>query len=334
MTTGKGFEGILGVVKEGSWGSPLAVTKAIPFVSESLSRTIEKHIDDVLRGKAGRGPSVAGNRTFFLTIPCKLTYEGLDLLIAITMGAAGVPVMNGALYNNTYSLAENLDYSVTAAIYKGVSVWEYAGGKIQTMKISGSANKPLDIEFGVAFKDLDLASAINTAGILQALDTEDAAPKIMFSDLEFKIAAQATALASGTEKGIESFELTMDNGMIINQFDNRAKTILEPQRDGYRKVDLNFNLGRYEDNVYQDWHNDDEALHAWLKFVNGNYLFDMHFPQLTIDNPDAPVDGPGLIKQKVPCVAYRDPASASASFTETDEMEIAVTNGISTNPLA
>jgi len=334
MTIGKGFEGILGVAIETDWGDPVEVTKAIPFVSESLARNIEKHADEVLRGKAGQGPSIAGNRTFFLTIPCKLTYEDLDLLIAIAMGATGSPGANNGLYDNTHALAENLDYSLTAAIYKGVSVWEYSGGKIQTMKISGEANKPLDIEFGIAFKDLDLASVINTAVILQALDTEDAAPKIMFSDLEFKIAAQADALAGQTEKGIQSFELMLDNGMVIDQFDNRAKTILEPQRNGFRKVVLNFNLGRYEDDVYQGWHNDDESLHSWLKFANGDYLFDMHFPHVKIDNPDAPIDGPGLIKQKVPCVCHRDPASASASFTLTDEMEIDVTNGTSASPLA
>jgi hypothetical protein len=334
MTIGKGFEGILGVKKEATWGTVVAVNEAIPFVSESFGREIEKHADEVLRGKAGAGASIAGNKTFPFTVPCKLTYEDLDLLIAIAMGAAGTPVINEDLYDNTYSLAENLSYFFTAAVYKGVSVWEYAGCKIDTMKISGEANKPLDIEFGGASKNLDLDSTTNTSAVLTALTTEDAASKIMFSDLEFKIAAQASALAGESEKGIKSFELNLANNMALDQFDNTAKLILEPQRNGFREIKLTFTVPRYEADTYLDWRDNDTALHAQLKFSSGNYLFDIHLPKIKVDKADAPVGGPGLIEQSIECTCFRDPGSVSASFTLTDEMEIDVTNGRSASPLA
>jgi len=334
MTIGKGFEGILGVAIETDWGDPVEVTKAIPFVSESFGREIEKHADEVLRGLAGRGASIAGNKMFPFTIPCKLTYEDLDLLIAIAMGATGSPEANGDLYDNTHALAETLDYFFTAAVFKGVSVWEYAGCKIDTMKISGEANKPLDIEFGGAAKDLDLDSIINTAEILQALDTEDAASKIMFSDLEFKIAAQGDALSGETEKGIKSFELTLNNNMALDQFDNRAQLILEPQRNGFRAITLTFSVPRYEADTYMDWRDADTPLHAWLKFTSGNYKFDVHLPNLRVDKAEAPIGGPGLIEQTIPCTCFRDPGSVSESFTLTDEMEIDVTNGTAASPLA
>ena len=334
MTIGKGFEGILGVKKEATWGTPVAVNEDIPFVSESFGREIEKHADEVLRGKAGAGASIAGNKTFPFTVPCKLTYEDLDLLIAIAMGAAGTPSANGGLYDNTYSLAENLAYAFTAAVYKGVSVWEYAGCKIDTMKISGEANKPLDIEFGGVSKDLDLDSATNTSGVLTGLDTEDAASKIMFSDLEFKIAAQTNALSGESEKGIKSFELSLANNMALDHFDNTGLVILEPQRNGFREVKLTFAVPRYEADTYLDWRDADTALHAYLKFTSGNYLFDIHLPKLKIDKAEAPVGGPGLIEQSIECTCFRDPGSASASFTLTDEMEIDVTNGRSASPLA
>lgn len=334
MTIGKGFEGILGVKLEAAYGTAIEVTEAIPFVSESFGNDIEKHIDEVLRGKAGRGASIAGNIVHPFTLPCKLTYEDLDLLIAIAMGASGTPSANGALYDNTYSLAENLDYSFTAAIYKGVSVWEFAGCKINTMKISGEANKPLDIEFGGAAKELDLDSATNTSGVLTVLDTEDDAAKIMFSDLEFKIAAQATALAGETEKGISSFEINLDNTLILDQFDNRENLILEPQRNGFREIKFNFNVPRYEADTYLDWRDADTALHAYLKFTSGDYMFDIHFPKLIVDKAEAVVAGPGLIEQAIECSCYRDPSSTSASFTLTDEMEIDVTNARAADPLA
>ena len=94
MALGKGFEGILGVKKEAAYGTAIAVNEAIPFVSESFGNEIEKHIDEVLRGKAGAGATIAGNKMFPFTIPCKLTYEDCDLLVAIMMGAAGTPSVN------------------------------------------------------------------------------------------------------------------------------------------------------------------------------------------------------------------------------------------------
>lgn len=334
MPLGKGFEGILGVKKEAVYSTAIEVTEAIPFVSESFGNEIEKHVDDVLRGKAGAGASIAGNKSHPFTIPCKLTYEDLDLLIAIAMGAAGSPSANDALYDNTYSLAENLSYSFTAAVYKGVSVWEFAGCKIDTLKIGGSANKPLDIEIGGAAKVLDLSSAVNTSLILAALDTADAAAKIMFSDLEFKIAAQATALAGESEKGLGAFELNVMNALVLDQFDNRATTILEPQRNGMRAVTLSFTVPRYEADTYLDWRDADTALHAYLKFTSGNYMFDIHLPKLKIDKVEAPIGGAGLIAQNIECTCFRDPSSTSATFTLTDEMEIDVTNGRSASPVA
>jgi hypothetical protein len=334
MAIGKGFEGILGVKKEASYGVVVAVNEAIPFVSESFGNDIEKHVDEVLRGKAGAGASIAGNKKHAFTIPCKLTYEDLDLLIAIAMGAAAAPQANTGLFDGIYSLAENLAYSFTAAIYKGVSVWEFAGCKIDTMKISGAANKPLDIEFGGAAKTLSLASATNTSGILTALTTEDAAAKIMFSDLGFKIGAQASALSGLSEKGISAFDVSLNNAMALDQFDNQALSILEPQRNGFRKVGLNFSIPRYEADTYLGWRDADTALHAALTFAAGLYSFAIHIPKLKIDKVDAPISGPGMIEQKVSCTCFRDPASASASYTLLDEFEIAVTNARSASPLA
>ena len=48
----------------------------------------------------------------------------------------------------------------------------------------------------------------------------------------------------------------------------------------------------------------------------------------------APVDGPGLIGQKIECVCFRDPDSDSADYTVTDEFEIDVRNQRSASPLA
>jgi hypothetical protein len=126
----------------------------------------------------------------------------------------------------------------------------------------------------------------------------------------------------------------MSNNLALDQFDNRALTILEPKRNGIREVKLSFEVPRYEADTYVDWYEADTALHAYLKFTYGNYLFDIHIPKIKIDNAKAPIEGAGLISQKIECTCYRDPGSLSASFTVTDEFEIDVTNGRSADPLA
>lgn len=330
----QGFENILGIGKETAYGTEVVVTEALPFVSEDFGNEIEKIMDDVLRGKAGAGAYIKGNKSYPFTLPMGLTYQDCDRVIAMAMGTAGVPVVNGGLYDNTYSLAEEVSPSATMALWKGVTVWSFAGCKFNTLKISGQANKPLTLETSGAAKLLTRASATNTSGVLQALNTEDDAGKIMFSDLEFKMAGQATALAGTTALGIGSMTLSLDNKMKLDDFDNRALTILEPVRNGIREVKLSLTIPRYEADTYLDWRDNDTALHGSLKFTSGNYLFHIQFAKAKIDDVRAPTSGPGLINQQIEMTLFRDPGSVSADYTFTDEFRILVTNGRSTSPLA
>lgn len=334
MPTAQGFANILGIKKEAVYGTAVAVTEALPFVSEDFGNDIEKIADEVLRGKAGAGVYRKGNRSYPFTVPMELTYEDCDLLIAMALGAAGGPVVNGALFDNTYDLAAEISHSATMALWKGVSVWEFAGCKVNTFKLSGTANKPLKFEPSGVAQTLSRASELNTSGVLQALDTEDVAGKIMFSDLEFKIAAQGTELSGVTELGVSAFDLSFDNKLKTDDFDNRALTILEPKRNGIREVKLNITVPRYEADTYFDWRDNDTKLHGWLKFTSGNYLFEVRFPLAKINDVKAPTSGPGLLSQTVEMTLFRDPGSVSATYAFTDELQIGVTNGRSASPLA
>ncbi|MEW6427327.1 MAG: phage tail tube protein [Thermodesulfobacteriota bacterium] len=333
MPTGKGFDSVVGVRKEAAWGTPLAVNKAIPFVSEDFDVEIDRTADEVLRGKAGANPDSDGNVRVPFNLPCKLTYQDVDLLIAVAMGAAGTPAANGGKYDNTYSLAEDCLYSFTAAVYKAVSVWEAAGCKIDKMSIKGSANKPIDITFSGAAKALDLASALNTLAVVGALATEDAAPKLMFSDLAFKIAPQATALSGVAETGINSFEFSLANNLKLDDHDSTSTSILEPVRNGLRAVGFQFTLPRYAADTFRGYMTAKTALHAELVWTLSGYVFRINIPRLTVNKAAAPTKGAGLHTVEVDCTCWTDPGSVSASFTTENEFEIKVTNGLAASPL-
>lgn len=334
MSTAQGFANILGIKKEAAYGTAVAVTEALPFVSEDFGNDIEKIADEVLRGKAGAGEYKKGNKAYPFSLPLRMTYEDCDLPVALGLGTAGAPQANGGLYDNTYSLAADITNSATMALWKGVSVWEFAGCKVNTLKLSGTANKPLKLDVGGVGKILSRASGLNTSVVLQALDTEDAAGVIMFSDLEFKIAAQASALSGVTALGVNAFDLLVDNKLKLNDYDNRALTILEPLRNGLREVKFNVTVPRYEADTYLDWRDNDTKLHAWLKFTSGSYLWEIDLARIKVDDVKAPTSGPGLISQTVSFTVFRDPGSLSASFTFTDELQVRVTNGRAASPLA
>lgn len=334
MPIGKGFQGILGVKKEVAYAQEIAVTKAIPMVSEDCSVDIERIEDEVLRGRAGAGDHLAGNIKYPISFKAKLTYADLDFLIAHAMGAAAAPAVNGSLYNHSYTLAEEISTAFTTAIYKGVSVWAFAGCKVDKMKISGKANQPLDIDFSGSGHYLSMSSVVNTAGVLQALSTQDTAAKVMFSDLVFKIATQGTALSGVTASGLAAFTFDLDNKLKNDDFDNRSLYNMEPVRDGIRSVSLDLDVSRYEADTYLAWYHTATVLHAQLLFSAGLYSFQIDLPKITITSVSAPISGPGLIKQQIKCRCHRDPGSLSSSFTDQEEFAIKVTNARSTGALA
>jgi len=319
---GSGFEAICGMKKEAAWAGVQAVTVALPFLKESYTHEYEQIKDEVCRGHAGVSDAAIGNQKAVITPTFNLTYEDLDILLALGMGASGVPsVSSGAYFINNLTLLDNLPItnSCTLAIHKNVSVWEYLGCIPNTIKISGSANNPLELETELIASSLSLDSATNTLAILAALSTVDLAGKVMMSDLTFKIAAQATTLAA-EDYGIDSFEFILNNNLAVDQFDNKEKTIIQPRRTGNREVLFNFTVPRYEADLYADWGISGARLNAQLSFASGSYRFIINIPNLRILPVQIPVEGPGLMGQKIEAVCNRDiplGSRATGSFTYT-----------------
>ena len=316
---GSGWEAKCAMIKEAAWGDVLAVTKVLPLLKESYNHEIEQLPDEVCRGHAGAGEALDGNTKASITPVFNLTYEDLDILLALGMGSSGAPSLNtGVYYDNALTLLNKLPItsSCVLALHKDVSVWEYIGCVVNSFKISGSANNPLEIEFELPAESLSLSSVTNTLAVLAALSVVDLAPKIMMSDLEFKIAAQTDALSGETALGIDTFEFICNNNLAIDQFDNRATTRLQPLRAGDREVLFNFTVPRYEANTYAAWAIAKTRLHAYLKFTSGSYIFDIHIPNLKLKPVQVPIEGKGLLSQKVEAVCNRDaPLGARATTT-------------------
>jgi hypothetical protein len=129
------------VVNDIVWGyaHPCGANDGILITSESLSQKIEELLDDSLglafiqRTDQGK-IDVAGN------LEAYLRYEGLDVALALIMGTAGDPTIQGATaaYINSYVMADTLAalFATIAVKKKSDKAWEFPSVKLHGFTIA------------------------------------------------------------------------------------------------------------------------------------------------------------------------------------------------------
>ena len=110
-----------------SWAAP---TLAIPFVSESFTREIEKIPYDVLEAKAGRRQADAGVVRVAGDMVCVLDYENFTSILKAVMGSESGGVV---------SFADSLDEIRRFQIDKITSRWRLGSVKLHRMVIESRA---------------------------------------------------------------------------------------------------------------------------------------------------------------------------------------------------
>lgn len=290
MPTGLGATAKCGI-KTGlsSWGEAWsAVDTLIPFTEESVGQTIERLDDMALEGTPGmRAPDqglikVPGN------LKGELDYYNWGGLIEAAMGSVG---------SGVYDLVNDLTKIFRMELEKQVSRWRFDGVMVNTMEITGSKGRKLDISFGLVCRSL-VRSAVEFPPLSIASRS-----KVLFSNSStnsrIRIGDLADALASGDEAGWESFTLRLNNNLIEDDATNRQRTILMPRRNGFREASLDFKLPRYESDTYLDWKDNGTALQSDLFFSDGTKKFHVEIPQGKIfEGLGVNVSGPQVLTQE------------------------------------
>lgn len=339
MSVGRGWKSLMAIKKEasGHYGEPVVCDKLIPFLSEDIGESIESSRDESLQGKAGYDASYVGKKEYNGSVPMNSRYGPMDLLVAIALGAASNPTIVTDLYKATYTLDEDLLHSLTACFDKQVSVWEYAGCKVDSFTIRGEAGGPVEFEFGIAGKVLNVTSIINTAVTMAAAEL-GGGPVMMMNDLTVLIGDCENALVVGDEITVSGFELTIANNLRTDLWTNKG-TIYEPIRNARREIDLTLNFGTYESDQYKEWFQNDVDLQCSLAFqrtIVGKtdpYKFVIKLGKIRISEYDPNVDGQEAIAPECSFYALRAKEENPTWATMTEELEVDVQNEITTNIL-
>ncbi len=218
-----------------------------------------------------------------------LRYDGLDLLMALAMGATGgAPTQQEATaaYAQTFTLAANLDgLFATLVGENNVNVDEYPSVKLLGFTLKGKVGEPLTITLHCLADDKVVDSAVNTSATFGNVTIPETRNRALFNQSVFRMNDQSDiALAVGDKILPSEFELTYKRSLAgVNTADGTDK-IDEPSTTGQPEVTLKLKFPRYEDEQgFLDW--DAGTLKKMDLICTGGLIEGAYYRKFTINFP-------------------------------------------------
>lgn len=330
MPTGSGYGVTMGMKKEAAFRDEVTGTlfDRIPVIEEGLSDAINFIDSEALLGKAAKTQLGKGTIPISGTIKSEVRYTqrvgtspyyycGADLLIALAMGT--VTWNLGAAGYNSITLKDDLDVFGGLAIDKQVSVWNFISTFVNKMTLEADVA-------GALMCSCDLLShKLRRDGVPQgttelALLTALGGAQVLFVDGVYRLGNQSAALGNAHRIGISKFKITLDNKISESTFtspDNVSghtaagiqRLTIQPRRNGWRTVEVEFELPRYESgwgSQLESWATGMTALQIDAVFTSGTNVFNILIPNLYLTSVLSPVAGAEMYPQPVKAVAIRN----------------------------
>jgi len=344
-----GREILVGLKLAAEWRTAVAcgANDGILILSESFKQTIE-HIDDDSAGLAFIQRTDQGKIEASGGMEAYMRYEGLDVLLALIMGTAGVPTIAEAesdAYTNSYVMADNLSglFATLAMLKKSDKVFEYPSVKFHQFGLSGEMNAPVKLSVQGIANLLELASVTNTAATSENITYPDKGTRIIMNkDAHFWINDESgAALDSGDAVYPSGFELSFnrpqDADLVAGNED-----VDEPVGEGFPEMTLTLNFPRYNDAndaFFTDWEAlTRKKLEIYFKgaLIDSTfyYEFKLSFPNLKVIDPDAAISGPGKIPVSLSFKVLGTDVAPTGMTGITKPFQIDVQNKRTTDPLA
>lgn len=265
----------------------------------SIKRTRESHPDDSL-GMPFSHETDDGLITAQGSLPCYLRYDGLDLALALAMGATGgAPVRQGttAAYAQTLVCASHIDaLFATLAVENGVDVEEFPSAKLHGFTLKGSAGKPVECEFHVIADERVPNSTVNTPASMDSVTFVDTGNRVLFTQMVMRMNdSSGLALGAGDAIYPSSFEITFRRALRGVHASGQADRIDEPTNDGKPEVSVRLTFPRYGSNAHFLAWNAATRKKLELAFtgatIEGAYkrTFTVQLPALAYTGVDLPV---------------------------------------------
>lgn len=342
-----GREFLIALKKAAAWHTPVAcgAGDGLLILSDGIKVAIPTELDDSA-GQEWITQADAGVKDIKGAVTAYMRYEGFDVALALIMGVAGVPSLAGAAlaYSNTYSLASNITGLFATMAQKKLAnkVWEFTSLKLHGFKLSAEMNKPVKLTLDGIADTLDRTSATNDITSMAAVTMPDRENRIIMNkDTVVRINDQdGAALGAGDELYPSSIEFSFNRPMDAEPVAGQDG-VDEPADNGFPIATLTMKFPRYNtanDAFFDDWDaftskKMDITFQGKLIEAGQYYQFKIPFPHVKVDNPEAPVSGPG----KIPfSLSFQILAATAAptGMTHTTPFQIEVVNKCTTDPLA
>lgn len=310
MAIRSGLAAQLGMVAEATYGTYLAPTRFLEFISESLSLSVERIESEALRAGNSvlRDDRWAANRKGVEgSIELEVASKGFGLPLRHMLGSSVItqPDVTGnpTVYVHTHTLADLYGSSLTMQVGRPdvagvVQPFSYTGIKVAEWALSSDLDAALMLSL-----TLDGQNEATNQGLAAASFAAD-------DELLYYTGGSITV--AGTSFDVTSFSLEGSNALKTDRYFVRANTLKkEPIRSSF--VGLTGTLEAEFDN-----------LTAYNRFVNGTYAaltakwegstisgtykyaLEITLPVVRFDGTTPQVSGPDVLTQSLPFKALND----------------------------
>lgn len=296
--------GYIAMGEESTWGTYNSATTAVEAISCGFKTEIESQKLDTIGMNRGFSKRVQLNKVVGGEMETYLHPVESALLLANAMGGA-VTTTNpstGVYINSITGGGMNTTTAVQSICFnerKGdTHVWEYSGGRVNTMKITANVGEPVKVTWEMVFKD----STLGTNDISGDLSVSSILP-FTFANGVFRYnSTEAAAATTTSEEPIQSFELTLKNNLstdeVARELGTNILSVLVPTR---REVELMINQ-RFDTTTAYNRFIQATVGAVELFFQGPDSLSSDAFPELTIRLPkvyqnsnDPVLDGAGNV---------------------------------------
>jgi hypothetical protein len=304
----RGFQVQAAIGTEPVYGTEVAATRKLRYISDSLTKAYEPIPNEALLGNAATGPSDQGIATVTGDLVTDWDYTLIDLLFSRFFGTHTVEIGD-----DTYTLQDMLDdVGMTVVIAKRVDEWVFKGAKISKLTLSGAPGEVMQCTWEMFPSDRIFGSVLNTQAVIDAL-AAPAVPRVLFhhSAGGIWIGDQVDILTSADAVKINSWELVIDRH--LEQFHANAQNPEQAREAEFLTVELSIELPLYQDNFFiaaYDTHTPLQCRAAWTRNAAVKTI---RIPNMFVTECKAEVGGPGLVPHAVTFSCHHDEANANAS---------------------
>lgn len=213
---GKGYKAYAGVAEETVWGTKVVSGMDFTeFTTEGVKKTVEEILSKGINSSREQKRRLQGK----IRVAGNLNFEVnpddvIGLVLKHTLWGVAAPVQQGATtgYLHAFTPGTSMPVGLTLQIGRDVAVFDYTGGKINSLKLKAAVNALLEADVAMVFKDESIGASQTPS----------------YSTVQPFIFHQGVLTVGGNSVNVSDFQLEINNKLKVDRAALGSATILEP----------------------------------------------------------------------------------------------------------